>query len=276
MSIDKKMRTSAGAVALWTALVVTLVAVTMRLLLQDLNTLKRVDKVLTWFQGPNIERNPYLEGNFGPVAEEHRSVPLHVTEGTTPGDLSGLFVRNGPNPIREMVSKNHFWFDGHGMLHNVRFRSGTATYTNTYIPTPRYKIETDHGEEVFFKVGEMVGWAGLIKLLFVRERAYALAGTTALTSGQANTHVIMYQNKFYALHEASLPFEIKLTDDGSVEGVGYETFGGVLNYSVSAHPKVDFETGNLVFHSYSADPAFIKQDGPIKVGEVSSKTGKLQ
>ncbi len=39
--------------------------------------------------------------------------------------------------------------------------------------------------------------------------------------------------------------------DGRLEYVGYETFGGVLDYPVSAHPIRD---GNdLLFHSYSVD-----------------------
>jgi hypothetical protein len=39
--------------------------------------------------------------------------------------------------------------------------------------------------------------------------------------------------------------------DGRLEYVGYETFGGVLDYPVSAHPVRD---GNdLLFHSYSVD-----------------------
>lgn len=35
-----------------------------------------------------------------------------------------------------------------------------------------------------------------------------------MTANQANTHTIMYDNKFLCGHEASLPFEIQLSDDG--------------------------------------------------------------
>jgi carotenoid cleavage dioxygenase-like enzyme len=39
--------------------------------------------------------------------------------------------------------------------------------------------------------------------------------------------------------------------DGRLEYIGYETFGGVLDYPVSAHPVRD---GNdLLFHSYTVD-----------------------
>lgn len=61
----------------------------------------------------------------------------------------------------------------------------------------------------------------------------------------------MYNKKLYCLHEANLPMECRMHPDGRLEYVGYETFGGVLDYPVSAHPVRD---GNdLLFHSYSVD-----------------------
>lgn len=61
----------------------------------------------------------------------------------------------------------------------------------------------------------------------------------------------MYNKKLYCLHEANLPMEIKMHPDGRLEFVGYETFGGVLDYPVSAHPVRDGD--DLLFHSYSVD-----------------------
>ena len=42
--------------------------------------------------------NPYLEGNFAPVAEEISATDLPVV-GELPVELDGLSLRNGPNPI---------------------------------------------------------------------------------------------------------------------------------------------------------------------------------
>jgi len=39
--------------------------------------------------------------------------------------------------------------------------------------------------------------------------------------------------------------------DGRLEYIGYETFDGVLDYPVSAHPLKDGD--DLIFHSYSVD-----------------------
>lgn len=271
----KEKRMTVHWFALGMAGLVCAMALTIQLILHDMNAVLLIDKVLDSWQGFDAEKNVYLHGNFAPVAEEHRGVPLRVIQGALPENLSGLFVRNGPNPIPTQVTKSHHWFDGHGMMHNVRIRNGTALYSNSYIPTPRYNIETERGEEVFTKIGELKGITGLLKLLLLDSSKRSLTGTSKLTTGTANTHSIMYQNKFYALDEGSLPFEVELTDDGIVKGVGYETFGNVLNYSVSAHPKVDFSNGDLLFHGYAVDPEFLTRDGPMKVGEWSVAVGKL-
>ncbi|NLA35875.1 MAG: 9-cis-epoxycarotenoid dioxygenase, partial [Actinobacteria bacterium] len=41
----------------------------------------------------------WLEGNFAPVAAEVEAFDLPVLEGAVPTDLTGLYVRNGSNPI---------------------------------------------------------------------------------------------------------------------------------------------------------------------------------
>ena len=42
--------------------------------------------------------NPYLEGNYAPVREEVTVTDLEVT-GTLPEELTGRYLRNGPNPV---------------------------------------------------------------------------------------------------------------------------------------------------------------------------------
>jgi carotenoid cleavage dioxygenase len=274
--VEKEKRTTRNWLALWTAGLVCAMALAMSFVLRDMRAVQLIDKLLDSWQGFDVEKNLFLQGNFRPVADEYRAFPLKVISGALPQNLSGVFVRNGPNPIPNHVSKGHHWFDGHGMMHNVRIRNGKALYSNSYITTPRYKIEQELDQEFFLKIGEMNGFIGLLKVLLLGAPKLALTGVTKLTVGQANTHSIMYQNKFYALHEASLPFEVELTDDGSIKGVGYETFDNVLNYPVSAHAKVDFLNGNLLFHGYAADPEFVKRDGSMKVGERYADTGQLE
>jgi len=81
---------------------------------------------------------------------------------------------------------------------------------------------------------------------------------------------MMYNKKLYCLHEANLPMEVRMHPDGRLEYVGYETFNGVLDYPVSAHPVQD---GNdLLFHAYSVDEELIKEHGTMKVGRYNAET----
>ena len=49
--------------------------------------------------------------------------------------------------------------------HTLMFKDGKATYTNQYIPSPRFQIEQELDEEYFPTIGEYFGLIGLIKVL---------------------------------------------------------------------------------------------------------------
>lgn len=151
---------------------------------------------------------------------------------------TGLFIRSGPNPVPSQLKKRHHWFDGHGHLHTVRITQQGCVYNNDYIRTPRFEVEQQMNEEYFIRVGELSGPVGLIKAGYLMGNKISAVGLGTLNSGQANTHTIMFNNKFYAQHESSLPFELRLRQDGSFTSVGYNSFNGLLNFPVSAHPKV--------------------------------------
>ena len=228
-----------------------------------------VDDVLTMLQRPweHLAKNSFLKRNYAPVVDEHIGVPIDVIEGAIPEDLEGIFVRTGPNPLPGWTKRYH-WFDGHGMLHNLRFKGGKATYTNQFIQTPRYVTERKYAKDYFLRLGELVGITGLLKVLLVEPVKLKSHGMNGLTNGPANTDTVMFNDRFYLLNEGNLPFEANLNDDGSIESLGFSTFGGVLDYPVSAHPKVDFSTNSMLFHSYAADPKLMKEHGAFKVGEL--------
>ncbi|MEQ8861698.1 MAG: carotenoid oxygenase family protein [Pseudomonadales bacterium] len=70
--------------------------------------------------------NPYLQGNFGPIDSETTVADLPVT-GSIPAELSGRFLRNGPNPRGEAEAGYH-WFTGQGMVHGLRLNQGKAEW----------------------------------------------------------------------------------------------------------------------------------------------------
>ena len=232
----------------------------------------KIDKALDRFQARSAHgaKDFFLGGNYAPVAEEHRAVPMELVEGSLPADLDGLFVRNGPNPIPGQSSKPSHWFDGHGMLHCVRIQKGGATYSNSYIPTPRYEVEKAAGEDIFIRQGESGGLLGLTKCLCIEENLGKAAGMDPKELYTANNNAVMFRDRFLCLHEAGFPFEVRLSDDGSIEaGVGYETFQGSLQHRVAAHSNIDPVTGNFLIHSYM-------QDGPLIASEVSAESARVE
>ena len=70
----------------------------------------RIEETIAWQSD-----NPHLSGNFAPVGREIDASALEVIEGRIPEELSGAYIRNGPNPR----SATGHWFTGDGMIHGV-------------------------------------------------------------------------------------------------------------------------------------------------------------
>ena len=72
-------------------------------------------------------KNPYLAGNYAPVEDLILENALTVI-GEIPKELSGIYLRNGPNPMAAVNEKKHHWFSGQGMLHGLRLDEGRALW----------------------------------------------------------------------------------------------------------------------------------------------------
>jgi len=73
---------------------------------------------------------PYVAGNFAPLRSEVTAIDLEVV-GRIPEELTGRFLRIGPNPIDELDLVRlvrHHWFAGSGMAHGLRLRGGKAEW----------------------------------------------------------------------------------------------------------------------------------------------------
>ena len=171
---------------------------------------------------PSTVRNPWLEGVHAPVHEEHTTFDLQVT-GSLPVELDGRFLRNGPNPVSTPDPTTHHWFTGDGMVHGLRLRDGRAEwYRNRWVRSP----------DVADALGEPrppSPYADDVRLF------------------AANTHVIGFGGRTYALVEAGTP-PVELTDE--LDTVGPTDFGGSLEHPFTAHPKLDPATGRLHAVSY--------------------------
>ncbi len=163
----------------------------------------------------------HLRGNYAPVAEEVTADGLNdelTVRGNIPAELSGLYVRNGPNPAS---GTSGHWFLGDGMLHGLKIDDGRAAwYRNRWVQT-RALNEPD---------AKMIDDVGQVDL----------------TIGVSNTHVVGHAGRILALVESSFPCQV----DAQLETVGVYDFGGQLTSPMTAHPKVCPVTGEMLFFGY--------------------------
>src|ERR1700689_34727 len=82
------------------------------------------------------EKSRFLQGSFARMTDEVTAFDLPVT-GTIPAELSGRYLRNGPNPLG-LDDPGYHWFIGAGMVHGVRLRDGRAEwYRNRWVRSRR-------------------------------------------------------------------------------------------------------------------------------------------
>ncbi|MBU7584249.1 MAG: carotenoid oxygenase family protein [Nostoc sp. TH1S01] len=192
--------------------------------------------------------NPYLDGNFAPVREEITAENLQVI-GKLPPELSGMFLRNGPNPQYSPIGQYH-WFDGDGMLHGVRISEGKAVYRNRYVQTQKWQAEHEAGKAI------------LTGLLEPPQTDYPhISGNTA------NTALVWHGGQLLAVWEAGAPHAIQVPE---LKTIGEHTYNGKLISPFTAHPKVDPITGEMVFFGYSFTPPYLQYGIVSAAGELLS------
>jgi len=181
--------------------------------------------------------NPYLNGNYAPWREEGDAFDLEI-EGELPRELNGALYRVGPNPHFKPLGRYH-WFDGDGMVHAFILRDGRAAYRNRYVRTEGLKAEMKQGRALF---------GGLL------EQPREMPPDAPPFKNTGNTNIIGYAGRLLALLEAASPHELKPL---TLETVGLFDFDGKLTGPVTAHPKVDPVTGELLFFGYQPFPPYV-------------------
>lgn len=166
----------------------------------------------------------WMQGGFAPVHEEVEAFDLEVT-GSLPPELDGLYVRNGSNPGN---GTSPHWFLGDGMVHGVALGgAGALWYRNRYVDTPLYRS------------GEGVLGTG---------------GAPGGANNQSNVSVFHHGGRLLTSGEIGLPYELS-TDDLST--IGPYDYAGRLTTAMTAHPKVDPDTGQLHLFGYGFTPPYL-------------------
>ena len=203
-----------------------------------------------------VRINPYLTGNFAPVHSEDDFADLKII-GEIPKGLRGSYYRNGPNPQFEPRDPNHHWFAGDGMIHAFHIDGGKVAYLNRYVHTNKYIVEKKAGRSVFGTFGNPM----TTDPEFVGQ-----------DSGVGNTNIVWHGNRLLALEEGHNPFEM---DPVTLESRGYRDYGGKA-MRFTAHPKMDPETGEMVFFGYSAGGQFFSDNVGFGIADKTGKVTRLE
>ncbi|MGH7075631.1 MAG: carotenoid oxygenase family protein [Stellaceae bacterium] len=197
--------------------------------------------------------SPFLSGNYAPILFEADASDLPI-RGEMPKDLAGTLYRNGSNPQFAPRDANYHWFLGDGMIHAFHLEEGRVSYRNRWIKTPKWQAENAAHQALFGSWGNPMT---------------SDPSVVGKNGGAANTNIVWHAGKLLALYEATLPFAL---DPETLAPGGYYDFAGAFKDGrFTAHPKLDPETGEMVFFAYSAGGFFSK----TMLYGVIDKAGKL-
>jgi carotenoid cleavage dioxygenase-like enzyme len=175
--------------------------------------------------------HPFLNGYFAPLHIEGEAKHLPVS-GDLPAELNGTLYRIGPNP--QFAPRGRYeWFAGDGMVHEFKLSAGHASYRNRYVRTPKWQLEHRAGEGLA---------AGTVAPSPLDDPRIA-----QLRSTLANTNIVLHGGKLLALEEVHAPYAM---DPASLSSLGYETYADDLVGPMTAHPKVDPVSGEMIGFAY--------------------------
>ena len=185
--------------------------------------------------------HPYLNGAWTPLHQEVNAFGLHVIEGRIPADIDGIYLRNTENQIHQPLGRFHP-FDGDGMIHQISFRDGRADYRNRFVRTRCFAAEQEAGASL---------WGGLADRPELSKRPGF--GAHGSLKDSSSTDIVVHAGEalstFYQCGEGYR------LDPATLDQRGPE--GWVPLDGISAHPKVDEHTGEMMFFNYSKHAPYL-------------------
>jgi len=194
--------------------------------------LERLPPVVSSLKASN---HPYLGGAWTPLLEEVNASDLDVIAGRIPDDIDGVYLRNTENQVHQPLGRYHP-FDGDAMLHQISFRDGVASYRNRFVRTRCFQAEQEAGGSL---------WGGLADPPSLSKRPGF--GAHGSLKDNASTDVVVHAGSALAtFYQCGEGYRV---DASSLETLGPDSW--VPLDGISAHPKLDPVTGELMFFNYS-------------------------
>lgn len=151
---------------------------------------------------------------------------LTVKSGAIPNWLQGSLYRCGVGKFTELDGPANHWFDGNGFVTKIDFNgsAGNPVITARLIQCEEDLIEQDRGELIYGRFGRAPkGFA----------RRFRGIWDPSVYKNSANTSVMHWQNRIFAMWEGGKPTEL---DPNTLRTLGPKDLGGAVKRAFSAHP----------------------------------------
>ena len=191
------------------------------------------------------DEHPYRTGPWRPQSVEWRAGNLEVV-GERPRDPDGIYLRNTENPVHPAIGRYHP-FEGDGMIHAVGFRDGEVFYRNRFVRTDAFNAEQEAGESL---------WVGLAERPSKAKRADGWGARGHLKDASSTDVVVHNGLVLSSFYECGDLYQL---DPFTLDDRGKATWKGQFpsDRGVSAHPKVDEHTGEMLFFNYSRKDPYL-------------------
>ncbi len=158
-----------------------------------------------------------------------------VVEGTIPEEINGSWYRTIPDPQYPPMLGDDTYLSGDGMVSLLRIENGHADFKQRYVQTDRWKAERKARRSLYGKY---------------RNPYTDDPSVHGKSRSVANTTPIYHGGRLLTLKEDARAWEM---NPHTLETVGEFDYQGKLrSQTMTAHPRLDPETGELCFFGYEA------------------------
>lgn len=177
----------------------------------------------------------HFKGINRPTHIEATAHDLYV-EGDLPADIDGAFYRAVHDPAYVPAREDEVVLSRDGMLSKIEFRNGRVNCGIKYVRTQRFLAEQKAGRALF----------GRYRNPYTDDPSVAGVDRTV-----ANTTPYYHSGRLFMSKEDGLPYRMDPFDLSTIERWTYNN--KLKSETLTAHPKLDPETGELFIFGYEAD-----------------------